>query len=95
MARGGFKVDMTWANHKIVKLVIHSSLGGNCRLRLNQPVKGALLTTANSVNKNRFYEVMDLKTPIVKNSTERLTPSLSKTWLYDMPTAAGKTYIIE
>jgi alpha-L-fucosidase 2 len=95
VARGGFKVDMTWADHKIVKLVIHSSLGRNCRLRFNQAVKSKLLTTANGVNKNRFYQVMDLKTPIVKPGAESVTPSLAKTWVYDMPTAAGNMYVIE
>lgn len=95
MARGGFKIDMTWAGHKIVKLVIHSSLGGNCRLRLNQQMTNKLLAAANGSNKNRFYQVMDLKTPIVKPGSESIAPSLPKTWVYDMPTAPGKTYIIE
>lgn len=95
MARGGFKVDMTWADHKIVKLVVHSALGGNCRLRLNQQMATKLLTTAHGRNKNRFYTVMDLKTPIVKTSAESLTPNLAETWVYDMPTAPGKTYVIE
>jgi len=95
MARGGFKVDMTWANHKIIKLVIHSSLGGNCRLRFNQQMNNNLLAAANGSNKNRFYQVMNLKTPIVKPSNESITPSLPKTWVYDMPTAPGKAYVIE
>ncbi|MCO5946429.1 glycosyl hydrolase family 95 catalytic domain-containing protein [Mucilaginibacter flavidus] len=95
VARGGFKVDMTWADHKIVKLIIHSSLGGNCRLRLNQQMATKLLSAAHGSNKNRFYQAMDLKTPIIKTSAESLTPTLAKTWVYDMPTVAGKTYFIE
>jgi alpha-L-fucosidase 2 len=95
MARGGFKVDMTWADHKIVKLIIHSSLGGNCRLRFNQQMATKLLSAANGSNKNRFYQVMDLKTPIIKSGTENVKPSLAKTWVYDMQTAPGNTYVIE
>jgi alpha-L-fucosidase 2 len=50
MARGGFKVDIRWTNHKIVKLVIHSSIGGNCRLRVNQQLKSLLLTPGQVVS---------------------------------------------
>jgi len=92
MARGGFKIDMTWASHKITKLVVYSSLGGNCRLRINQPVSSGMLTEARGTNKNRFYQVMDLKTPIVKESGKDLTVNLPKTWLYDLATSPGRTY---
>ncbi len=94
MARGGFKVDITWADHKIVKLVIHSSLGGNCRLRFNEKMMSKLLLVANGSNTNRFYQVMNLKTPIIKSSDKSLEVTLNKTWVYDMPTQAGKTYVI-
>jgi len=94
MARGGFKIDMKWANHKITRLVIHSSLGGNCRLRFNQQINSTLLTTGKGANKNSFYEVMDLKKPIVKPGEENIVPSLTKTWVYDIWTQPGKTYII-
>jgi alpha-L-fucosidase 2 len=94
MARGGFKIDMKWKDHKITKLVIHSSLGGNCRLRVNYPINSSSLAAANGINKNRFYQVMDLKKPIVKNNDKDLTPRLPQTWLYDIPTHPGGTYII-
>lgn len=94
MARGGFKVDIKWANHKIVKLVIHSSLGGNCRLRFNQQIKSTLLTSGKGVNKNRFYEVMDLEKAIIKSGDKNPDPILTKTWVYDIPTQPGKTYTI-
>ena len=94
MARGGFKIDMRWVNHKIVKLAIHSSLGGNCRLRFNQQISCKLLTAAKGINKNRFYQVMDLKAPIVKSDGKNITTNLVKTWVYDVPTRPGETYVI-
>lgn len=94
MARGGFKIDMKWEDHKITKLVIHSSLGGNCRLRVNHPINSNSLAAARGINKNRFYQVMDLKKPIVKSNDKDLTPRLPQTWLYDIPTHPGGTYII-
>lgn len=94
MARGGFKIDMEWANHKITKLIIHSSLGGNCRLRVNQQMNSKLLAAANGINKNRFYQVMNLKKPIIKSGDKNITPSLPQTWLYDIPTRPGQTYVI-
>jgi alpha-L-fucosidase 2 len=33
--RGGFVIDMEWENHALTKAVIHSTLGGNCRIRTN------------------------------------------------------------
>jgi alpha-L-fucosidase 2 len=94
MARGGFKVDIKWANHKITKLTIYSSLGGNCRLRFNQQISSKLLTAANGINKNRFYQLMDLKKPIVKSAGKNTIANLPKSWVYDVSTRPGETYII-
>lgn len=93
MARGGYKIDMTWANHKITKLVIHSSLGGNCRLRFNQQVRGKLLKASKGINQNPFYQVMDLKKPIVKSDSS-IHPTLPETWVYDLPTRPDETYTV-
>ena len=38
-ARGGFEVDITWKDKKITKLMIQSSLGGNCKIKLPNPLK--------------------------------------------------------
>jgi alpha-L-fucosidase 2 len=94
MARGGFKIDITWDNHKITRLVIHSALGGNCRLRLNQLVVNKLLKTAFAQNTNRFYAPMDIKTPIIKTGNGKPGIQLPKTQLYDFKTTAGKSYNI-
>ncbi len=38
-ARGGFTIDMQWEEGKVKALTVHSSKGGNCRLRLSQPLQ--------------------------------------------------------
>ena len=40
VARGGFEIDMEWKNGQLKKAVIHSRLGGTCRLRSLKPLKG-------------------------------------------------------
>ena len=94
MARGGFQVDMQWSNHKIVKLVIRSKLGGNCRIRVNNQINSVLVSAATGINQNRFYQVMDIKTPVVKGYNKIIKPKLTKTWVYDIPTRPGQTYKI-
>jgi len=38
-ARGGFEVDMTWSQNKLVQATIQSKTGGKCTLRTDAPVK--------------------------------------------------------
>jgi alpha-L-fucosidase 2 len=38
-ARGGFEVDMTWAEGKVVTLTVKSTLGKRCRIRSATPLK--------------------------------------------------------
>ena len=38
-ARGGFEVNMKWSKGKLTNTSIISGLGGNCRLRTQEPVK--------------------------------------------------------
>jgi len=94
MARGGFKVDIDWKDHKITRLLIHSALGGNCRLRLNQEAANKQLAKAKGTNPNHFYTIMDIKKPIIKVDNSKLGVQLPKTWLYDFKTTPGKSYRI-
>lgn len=41
VARGGFVIDMQWADGKLKKATILAKNGGPCRLRVLQPVKGS------------------------------------------------------
>jgi alpha-L-fucosidase 2 len=98
VARGGYVVDITWKDKKLSKVKVKSRLGGNCRLRFNNQLVQKLpanLVLAKGINQNIFYEVPQIKAPIVSPAA-RLNPVVvppSKD--YDFPTAAGKEYIFQ
>lgn len=94
MARGGFKIDMEWSDRKITKLVIHSTLSGTCRLRLNQAVSNKLLKKSAGTARNMFNQPTDIKTPLVHKNEKDLSVNLPETWTYDLQTRAGSSYII-
>lgn len=94
IARGGFKVDIEWKDKQITKLVIHSALGGNCRLRLNQEVLNQILKEAKGENANKLNQPAEIKNPIIVENIDKLQISIPKTWTYDFKTVAGKTYTI-
>jgi len=94
IARGGFKVDIEWKDKQITKLVIHSALGSNCRLRLNQEVLNQILKEAKGENANKLNQPAEIKNPIIVENIDKLQISIPKTWTYDFKTVAGKTYTI-
>lgn len=94
MARGGFTVDMEWSDVKITKLVVHSSLGGTCRIRLNQQTNSRTLKKASGKETGFFNKSTEIKTPLIKSSGKDLNINLPQTWLYDLDTKAGQTYTI-
>ena len=84
-ARGGFEItELTWQNGKISRLVVRSTLGGNCRIRAPHVLKatnGVVLKSATGVNPNPFYP------------GEAVQP-FRATQVYDLPTRAGGTYTL-
>lgn len=94
VARGGFVVDMDWAQSKITRLVVHSKVGGNLRLRLNQTTTGSLLKKASGKNPNPFYCITTIPEPIIKRSDKDLSIILAQSSLYDVNTEKGKTYTL-
>lgn len=97
-AIGGFEiVQMEWKDAKVVKLVIKSTLGGNLRLRVPNTLKqlnGGILKKAVGENSNSFYQVTATPDPIISSKASIVLPDLKNTFLYDISTDAGKTYML-
>ena len=95
VARGGFVIDISWKKGQIEKLVIQSALGGNCRIRSASPLKPAKgkLKTALGDNSNPWYTQAAIKEPLIRGKDKLTEVSIPKTFLYDLMTRKGETYI--
>jgi alpha-L-fucosidase 2 len=98
-ARGGFEVErLDWENGKITEVVIKSTLGGNCRLRVPNALvgeAGVALTPARGINSNPFYQVEKVASPIISEKATLNKPDIPDTVLYDFPTTAGTVYTLK
>jgi alpha-L-fucosidase 2 len=95
-ARGGFEVmAMRWQAGALTSLTVHSSLGGNLRLRIPQGsklVKGPALKPATGTNPNTFYQ-QGAYFSAANGSNP--TPGQAANWLdYDLATQPGQTYTL-
>ncbi len=93
-ARGGFEIDMTWSKGRIDRLVVKSTIGGNCRLRSATPLKGTGLRRAKGENPNPLFAVNEGLPPVIDPAARLHPVELETTYLYDLATEAGKTYRI-
>lgn len=96
MARGGFRVDVSWQEGRIDKLVIYSGLGGNCKIRTYDKLRGEgfSLSTATGENSNPFYKVPAIKKPSMSDLAHPGHPVLKESYLYDFDTEAGGKYVL-
>jgi alpha-L-fucosidase 2 len=97
LMRGGFVVDMRWADGQIRELKIHSRLGGNLRLRTHSELPAVTGFKTKKVrgtkaNPNPFYTQAKIKTPL--KNTGKVMPllSLANSYVIDVPTQAGRDY---
>ena len=95
VARGGFVVDMAWKHGRLTRLAVHSRLGGNLRLRSAVPLKAKGLGRARGDNPNWLFALPATPAPLISEKAEVAAPRLPKTYLYDLPTEPGQTYVIE
>ena len=93
VARGGFVVDLKWANREIETLTVHSRLGGNCRLRLHSAINaedGTELKTTQGPNPNLFYAVPEIKAPLLKIEQPHIQVATGR--LVEFQTRSGESY---
>ncbi|MFD2290296.1 glycoside hydrolase family 95-like protein [Mariniflexile gromovii] len=97
-ARGGFEIsELEWKNGEVVKVVIKSTLGGNCRVRSYNELKlqnGKQLAIASAENTNSFYQVPEIKKPLVSDKANLQTFKVPSVYEYDVATEAGQQLIL-
>lgn len=97
-AIGGFEIKaLTWENGKITRLVIRSSVGGNCRIRANQPLQADgnfRLSPAKGKNPNVFYKTEAIDKPVIASGATLDTLVIPQYYTYDFPTQAGGEYVV-
>ncbi|MEL0455843.1 glycoside hydrolase family 95 protein [Flavobacteriaceae bacterium SZ-1-7] len=94
-ARGGFVVDLNWANNTLDVVKMKSQLGGNLRLRTTEVLvdeNGNELTKASGENDNEFYRTPKIKTPLISSEANIKPLQLPEYHVYDVSTEKGKTY---
>lgn len=96
-ARGGFIVDIQWEKGKVTRLVVHSTQGGNCRIRTYNPMKltdKSHLSPAKGENSNPFYATPEIKQAIVSPKAQLEESLLKPTHIYDFTTKKNTTYTL-
>lgn len=96
-AKGGFIVDMYWKDNRLYKVVIVSTLGGNCRVRSSVDFvsANAKIEKAKGKNVNPFYPPIDAPKFLKKKNRKHLLElEIKKTNVIDFQTKAGQTYIL-
>lgn len=93
--KGGFTVDIEWKNGKLFKLTVHSSLGGNCRIRSRESLFSSVFDTREAMNNNPnpyYYTTGTLE--IVQNYNNQALKKLNffPTYLIDFATKKGTSY---
>ncbi|MFZ1289334.1 MAG: glycoside hydrolase family 95 protein [Melioribacteraceae bacterium] len=96
-ARGGFVIEkLEWIDDEICKLIIKSTLGGNCRIRSYNKLKSDdknSLKLAEDQNRNSFYQTPKIKEPIISEKAKLNKIEIKNSYLYDLETKSGETYI--
>lgn len=97
-ARGGFEIiSLEWKDGNIVKAVIKSKLGGNCRIRSYNELSLAgntALSLSEGENPNPFYSVPQIKQPLISKSAQLKDLSLKTTYMYDILTKSGEEIVL-
>jgi alpha-L-fucosidase 2 len=95
-ARGGFELDVEWANGALKTTTVRSRLGGVCRVRAAAPfgVSGASAHAAQGPNRNPFYRLHAVRAPIVAAGATVSHTQVPRGAVLEFDTVAGGTYRI-
>ena len=94
-ARGGFEIDICWKKGQLSSLVVKSTLGGNCRLRVYDPIEtqqGTMVKNAQGENPNLFFFVPSTMAPLVSAKATLVARAIKPSFVYDIRTNAGGVY---
>ena len=101
-ARGGFEIDLEWANAKVTRALVRSNRGGNLRIRTSQPVNLSVAqggenpktTPAEGSNPNPFFQIVAAGKPLVAAGATLPDLDVRSYHTVDVPTIAGAAYAI-
>lgn len=96
--RGGFVIDMDWKGNKLTRLVVHSGLGGNCRIRVAQELRGDAdlkMVKVDTPNPNPLFYVESVKESLISKKANIKPVQIPETLVYDFNTTRGGVYIFE
>ena len=91
-ARGGFEVSMQWDKGEVTEVTVLSSLGDNLRIRSYVPLTGKGLKEAKGKNANRFFERVNITSPVISTQASFKGSALKKVYEYDITTKVGGKY---
>lgn len=94
--RGGFVVDIAWEDGQLTHLRLHAKRGGNARLRVHTRIadsKGQPLAETTGENPNAFFQVPQIKPPLIHNRAMITKPNLRQSWLVDVATKPRQDYV--
>lgn len=92
--RGGFTVDIAWEDGKLKSVNIHSTLGGNCRLRTSVPVKVKRTPQRPVQGPNSNHLMPAARLIYVGNAGQHQELSEGGSYAIDFQTEKGKSYSI-
>jgi len=97
-ARGGFEIkSLEWENGKVVKAVLVSKIGGQCRIRSYSELSledGTQLAKASGENKNKFYQTPTIAEPLISEKAVLKGFDVPTTYEYDIATEAGQEIVL-
>jgi alpha-L-fucosidase 2 len=88
---------MKWKKGELAKVVVKSTLGGNCRIRSYSELKlenDATLNVAQGDNENPFYQTHKAKEPLISKNANLKEMTIPSHYLYDIATKSGQKVVL-